>query len=169
MDSNGGITSLSKGGHGSLQLVTNYTSYVPTGGHESNGISFTTTIGYQPSPSPISQYTDHRMASLAMSTALMYSTFLFFRFHHKVLVPVHRRAPAHDQLCSTPQRTMHPRTHPQATSLLTVTFRLVPHAFARMLLGAEARRAGPFRVGACEHRTWEAPTARVDEERWCFR
>lgn len=84
---NSGIVSLSKGGCGSLQLVANYTNYIPTSGHGFDSIGFPTTfpIGFRLSPSSNSSHcTDNRGPALAMNVTL--TSFLFLLFRPKPII-----------------------------------------------------------------------------------
>lgn len=166
-ESNSGIVSLSKGGCGSLQLVANYTNYIPTTGHGFDSIGFPTTfpIGFRLSPSSnYSQCTDNRMAALAMNVILTSFLFLLFRpkpivifwclftvgYWHTIIFSHPRGAPPSMSVAFAdflPGLFM-------AYGIWRVAFRFVLPAFKKMPLEATVWYIGPFWVGVLANITF---------------
>ena len=166
-ESNSGIVSLSKGGCGSLQLVANYTNYIPTTGHGFDSIGFPTKfpIGFRLSPSSNSpQCTDNRMEALAMNIILTSFLFLLFRpkpivifwclftvgYWHTVIFSHPRRIPPS---MSDAFADFLPGLF-MAYGIWRVAFRFVLPAFVRMPLEATVWYIGPFWVGVLANVTF---------------
>lgn len=163
---NSGVVSFSKGGCGSLQLVANYTDYIPTSGHGFNSIGFPTVfpIGFRLSPtSNTSHCTDNRMAGLAMNVIL--TSFLFLLFRPKPIVIFWCLFVVgywHIIIFSEP-RSIPPSMSDAFTDFLPglfmaygvwrVAFRFVLPAFMKMPLEATVWYIGPFWVGVLANDT----------------
>jgi hypothetical protein len=167
IESNSGIVSLSKGGCGSLQLVANYTNYIPTSGHGFDSIGFPTIfpVGYRLSPSSnLSQCTDNRMSALAMNVVT--TSFLFLLFRPKPIVIfwcLFAVGYWHIIIFSQP-RTVPPSMSDafadflpglfMAYGIWRVAFRFVLPAFMTMPLEATVWYIGPFWVGVLANVTF---------------
>lgn len=164
---NSGIVSLSKGGCGSMQLIANYTNYIPTSGHGFSSIGFPTTfpIGFRLSPSSNSSHcTDERMSALAMNVILTSLLFLLFRPKPIVILwCLFAVGYWHIIIFSLPRSIPPPISDAFADFLpglfmvygiWRVAFRFVLPTFMRMPLEATVWYIGPFWVGVLANVTF---------------
>lgn len=162
-----GIVSLSKGGCGNVQLVANYTNYVPTSGHGLDSIGFPTTfpIGFRlaPSSNP-SRCADRRIPALAMNIILTSSLFLLFRPQPIVIFwCLFAVGYWHIIIFSQPRRVPPPMSDAfadflpglfMAYGIWRVAFRFVLPSFMKMPLEATVWYIGPFWVGVLANVTF---------------
>lgn len=162
-----GIVSFSKGGCGSIQLVANYTNFIPTNGHGLDSIGFPTVfpIGFRFSQSSnLSRCTDNRMVALAMNIILTSLLFLLFRPRPIVLFwCLFTIGYWHIIIFSQP-RTAPPSMSDAFADFLPglfigygvwrVAFRFVLPAFMVMPLEATVWYIGPFWVGVLANVTF---------------
>jgi hypothetical protein len=167
-ESNSGIVSLSKGGCGSLQLVANYTNYIPTSGHGFDSIGFPTIfpVGYRLSPSSnLSQCTDNRMTGARDERrhSLPSSSFFFRPKPIVIFWCLFAVGYWHIIIFSQP-RTVPPSMSDafadflpglfMAYGIWRVAFRFVLPAFMTMPLEATVWYIGPFWVGVLANVTF---------------
>ena len=157
---NSGLVSLLNGGCGTIQLIANYTNYIPTSDHGFDSIGFPTIfpIGFRLSPSSnLSQCTDNRMPALAMNVILTSFLFLLFRprpivifwclfaigYWHIIIFSLPRSIPPS---MSDAFSDFLPGLF-MAYGIWRVAFRFVMPTFMRMPLEATVWYIGPFWVG----------------------
>ena len=152
--------SLSKGGCGRIQLIANYTNYIPTSGHGFNSIGFPSTfpIAFRLSPPSNSSYcADNRLEAIAMDVIVTSSLFLLFRpkpiilfwclftigyWHIVIFSQPHRIPPSMSDAFGDflPGLFI-------AYGIWRVAFRFVLPGFMKMPLEATVWYIGPFWVG----------------------